>query len=45
MVAAQLGVDVATALGRLRAYAWARERSIVDVAVDVIARRLRFDEV
>jgi hypothetical protein len=44
MVAAQLGVDVATALGRLRAFAWAQERSIVEVATEVIGRRLRFDE-
>jgi hypothetical protein len=43
MVAAQLGSDVATALARLRAFAWTRELSVADVALDVIARRLRFD--
>ena len=44
MVAAQLDADVRTALGRLRAYAWSRDRSLDDVADDVVARRLRFDE-
>jgi hypothetical protein len=44
MVAAQLHVDVATALIRLRAFAWCRDRSIADVAADVVARVLRFDD-
>jgi GAF domain-containing protein len=44
MIAAQLRVDVAIALSRLRAFAWSRERSIDDVAADVVARVLRFDE-
>jgi GAF domain-containing protein len=44
MIAAQLDVDVAMALSRLRAFAWARDRSIDDVASDVVARMLRFDE-
>lgn len=43
MIAAQLGTDVATALGRLRAFAWARDRSIDEVAAAVVARTLRFD--
>lgn len=43
MVAAQLGVDVAAALGRLRAHAWALDLSVGRVAEDVVARRLRFD--
>jgi hypothetical protein len=42
-IAAQLDVDVATALIRLRAFAWSRDRSIDDVAADVVARALRFD--
>ena len=42
MIAAQLGTDVATALGRLRAFAWSRDRSIDDVAIAVVARTLRF---
>jgi hypothetical protein len=44
MVAAQLGTDVAAALGILRAFAWSRDRSLADVAVEVIDRGLRFDE-
>lgn len=44
MIAAQIEVDVATALSRLRAYAWARDRSIDDVARDVVTRALRFDD-
>jgi ANTAR domain len=43
MIAAQLGTDVATALGRLRAFAWSRDRSIDEVAAAVVARTLRFD--
>lgn len=44
MVSAQLGVPVAEAFLRLRAYAYAAERSLDDVARDVVDRRLRFDE-
>lgn len=44
MVAAQLGADVATALGRIRAYAWSRDLLVADVAAAVVARRLRFDD-
>jgi GAF domain-containing protein len=44
MIAAQLEVTVATALVRLRAYAFGNERTLVEVARDVVARRLRFDE-
>jgi ANTAR domain len=43
MIAAQLDVDAATALVRLRAFAWSRDRSIDDVATEVVARVLRFD--
>lgn len=43
MIAAQLECDVATALSRLRARAWSDDRSIDDLATDVVARRLRFD--
>ncbi len=43
MIAAQLGSDVAAALGRLRAFAWSRDRSIDDVAAAVVARTLRFE--
>ena len=41
MVAAQLGVSASEALVRLRAYAFAHDRLIVDVAEDVVARRTR----
>jgi hypothetical protein len=44
MIAAQLEVDAGTALIRLRAFAWSRDRSIDDVAADVVARVLRFDD-
>lgn len=43
MVAAQLDITVARALMRLRAHAFGNERSLTDVAGDVVARRLRFD--
>jgi hypothetical protein len=43
-VKAQLNVGIAEALVRLRAYAYAQERLIEDVARDVVGRRLRFDE-
>jgi hypothetical protein len=41
MVAVQLGVSVADAEARLRAHAYAVNRSVVDVARDIVARRLR----
>jgi hypothetical protein len=43
MVAAQLGVSVAQALIRLRAHAFGNDRTLADVARDVVDRRLRFD--
>jgi GAF domain/ANTAR domain len=43
MVSAQLDIDVAEALVRLRAYAFANNRPLTDVAIDVVNRRLRFD--
>ena len=43
MITVQLGVTVAVALIRLRAYAYVHDRRLRDVARDVIARRLRFD--
>jgi GAF domain/ANTAR domain len=43
MIAAQLDSNVATALARLRSYAWANGRSIDGVAAEVVARLLRFD--
>jgi hypothetical protein len=43
MVSAQLGVSVGEALVRLRAYAFASDRHLTDVARDVVNRELRFD--
>jgi ANTAR domain/GAF domain len=43
MIAVQLGVGLAEALLRLRAYAYASGRPVSDVAADVVGRRLRFD--
>jgi hypothetical protein len=40
MVHVQLGVPLAEALSRLRAYAYAHDRDLSDVAQDVVARRL-----
>ena len=44
MVSAQLDISVGHALIRLRGYAFGNERPLVEVAEDVVARRLRFDE-
>ena len=44
MVAVQVGADVADALVRLRAHAYRTDRPLVDVAADVVARRLRFED-
>jgi hypothetical protein len=43
MIKVQLGVKVEAAFARLRAYAYAHERPLGDVARDVVERRLRFD--
>ena len=42
MVLAQLGISATDALARMRAYAFAEQRLLGDVAHDVVARRLRF---
>lgn len=44
MVMAQIGTDPENALSRMRAYAFVHDRAIDEVARDVVARRLRFDE-
>ncbi|HSJ70817.1 MAG TPA: GAF and ANTAR domain-containing protein [Acidimicrobiia bacterium] len=44
MVAVQLGVAVADAEVRLRAHAYAANRSVIDVARDIVGRRLRLDD-
>jgi hypothetical protein len=43
MVLVQLGAGADTAFARLRGYAFAHDRPLVDVARDVVARRLRFE--
>lgn len=43
MVMVQLGVSIGEALVRLRAYAYAENRRLDDVARDVVNRRLRLD--
>jgi hypothetical protein len=41
MLTEQLGVGIAEAFIRLRAYAYAHDRTLADVARDIVARRLR----
>ena len=43
MVSGQLEVSVAEALIRLRASAFAQNRSVTDLAEDVVARRLHYE--
>ena len=43
MLTVQLGVPVAEAFARLRAYAYSEDRRLADVASDIVARRLRLD--
>lgn len=43
MVSVQLGVDIRTALARLRAHAYATDAPISRVSTEVVKRRLRFD--
>lgn len=42
MLSVQLGVGVTEALARLRAYAFSLDQRLAEVAVDIVARRLRF---
>jgi hypothetical protein len=44
MISAQLDVSVAEALIRLRAYAFSSDRRLVEVAGEVVGRRLRFTD-
>lgn len=43
MVSVQVNVTMAVAMVRLRAHAFAHDRLVVDVARDIVARRLRLD--
>ena len=45
MVSAQLEVSLAEALVRLRAHAFAVERSLASIAADVVGRRLRLGDI
>jgi hypothetical protein len=44
MVTVQLGVGITEAFARLRAYAYAHDRRLADVASDIVARRLRLHD-
>jgi hypothetical protein len=44
MISVQLDVSLAEALVRLRAHAYGDDRPIAEVAADVVARRLRFED-
>jgi len=43
MMLVQLGTSAEAAFARLRAYAYAHDRRLGEVARDVVERRLRFD--
>lgn len=43
MISVQLGISVGDAFTRLRARAFADDRPLSEVAIDVVARRIRFD--
>jgi hypothetical protein len=43
MVMVQLGIPIAEALVRIRAYAYTESRPLSEVAADIVARRLRLD--
>jgi hypothetical protein len=44
MISEQLKVSADEAFARLRAHAFAAERELDEMANDIVARRLRFDE-
>jgi hypothetical protein len=44
MLTIQLGVGIAEAFARLRAYAYTHDRRLADVASDIVARRLRLHD-
>lgn len=44
MLTIQLGVGIAEAFARLRAYAYTSDRRLADVASDIVARRLRLHD-
>ena len=44
MLTVQLGVPAGEAFARLRAYAYAQDRRLADVARDIVTRRLRLHD-
>jgi GAF domain-containing protein len=42
MVMAQIGGTLTEAMARIRAYAYAKDRRLIDVARDIVARKVRF---
>jgi hypothetical protein len=44
MVLTQLGVSAEQALARMRGYAFVEQRLLIDVARDVVSRRLQFTD-
>jgi hypothetical protein len=44
MVSVQLDISIAEAMVRVRAHAFAADRPLTDVALEVVARKLRFDD-
>jgi hypothetical protein len=44
MISIQLGVSLAEALLRLRAYAYETGQTVTDIAAEVVSRRLHFDD-
>lgn len=44
MISVQLNISISEALLRLRAYAFAGDRPVDDIAADIVDRRLRFEE-
>jgi AmiR/NasT family two-component response regulator len=43
MLLVQLGISAEAAFARLRAYAYAHDQRLADVAREVVGRRLRFE--
>jgi AmiR/NasT family two-component response regulator len=44
MVTVQLGVNLAEAMARIRAYAYANQQPITDVARDIVSRKIRLED-
>jgi hypothetical protein len=44
MVTVQLKVDLTEAMVRIRAYAYANQRSLTDVAADIVSRKICLED-